>query len=262
MFCFFRILFVLSGMAAATGAAAQYRLYKTNPFAHQYFFAPSGFAQDPQKRHLQVFEGVFAQHQHVQPNGRTVLWGAIPPLIPRGETPIWWAIQNRYPKNATRGPILNWGCMALMYRQDRDNSSAIMVPYTSVTLGTPDLMLTAGGGLGAYTDGRNPENGRTMLRKIPPVITMHGMARIGRRSCLITENYVLLQNERWSAVSMNGVRYWKKRLALDIGMVLAPITEPGWPTGIERNWYAIPWISVHYRRKDRNLVDLGLLTSE
>ncbi len=257
---FLQILSILLGITLSNRAAAQYRFYKPNPIAHQYFFGTSGFAQKPQKRHVQVFEGVFAQHQHVQPNGRTVLWGAIPHLIPRGETPIWWAIQNRYPKYAQKGPILNWGCMAFMYRQDRDNSSSVVVPYAAVTIGVPDLMLTAGGGLGAYTDGRSPENGRLLLQKIPPVVTLHGMARIGRRSCLITENYVLLQNERWSALSMNGVRYWKKRLALDIGIGFGPIATSG-EAGYERKWHALPWISVHYRRKDRNLVDLGLLTS-
>ncbi len=237
---------------------AQFRAYPKNPFGHQYFIGPTGFAQAPQKRHFQVFQGILAQHQHVQPNGRTVVWGAIPHLVRDGSSPIWWMLQNRYPKYAQKGPILNWGCMALAIRSGENAADAFAMPYTNMTFGSQNRSISVGGGVGAYFgNGNNVGEGFTRLRQLPVMVTFHGMARSGKKSCLLSENYIVMSQKKVATLSMSGFRFWGRRLAFDLGVLVAPIPSDFLGTGT-RVWGVLPWLSFHFRRKDRNLKELGL----
>jgi hypothetical protein len=236
---------------------AQFRVYRPNPFAHQYFLGPTGFAQKPNKRHAQLFEGLLLQIQHVQPNGRTVVWGAIPPLMLGGNSPVWWMLQNRYPKYKSRGPILNWGCKAIGFRVSEQKAGALAMPYASLTLGTPDHHLTLGGGFGLSVVPNLSDEGPNNFWGKTPVATLHGMVRLGRRSCLLTENYLFPVGRNWAAISFSGYRRWGKRLALDLGCAIVPFPAE-WSDEDKRLLIPLPWISLHFKRRDRNLAELGL----
>jgi hypothetical protein len=257
-FRLFSLLFCLIGPRQS--CQAQFQIYDPNPFAHQYFIGPTAFAQAPQKRHFQVFEGVLAQHQHVQPNGRTVVWGAVPHLAHTGQSPLWWMVQNRYPKYARRGPVLNWGFMGLAYRESASSAGAVALPYTSISFGNKNHNLCLGGALGAQVGKSDPApEASSSIRRSPWVWTVHGMVRLGLRSCLLTENYIAMRRNEAGALSMSGVRFWGRRWAVDLGVLVAPVSAAllGTDTAT-RQWGVLPWVALHWRRKDRDLAKLGL----
>lgn len=167
-------------------------------------------------------------------------------------------LQNCYPKYAQQGPILNWGCMALAVRSGENSADAFTMPYANVTLGSLNRSISVGGGLGAYFgNGRDSEGGFTRLQQMPVLMTFHGMARTGRKSCLLSENYIILSQSKVAALSMSGFRFWGRRLAFDLGLLVAPIPSDFLNTET-RIWGVLPWISLHFRRKDRDLKELGL----
>jgi hypothetical protein len=85
------------------------------------------------------------------------------------------------------------------------------LPYGVVTLGGVDASVTLGTGIG-YADGR-------FARK--PTFTFGGSARTGRRTSLISENYVVTTGDETVTVLMYGIRLFGEKLSVDLAFMNA-----------------------------------------
>ncbi len=241
-------LLFLCLMLVSDAWAQQGRFYKPNQHQYYYVLTPSGFNAPPGQSMIQNGMIGINQYQKTNFNGNSWGLGLIPTLL-LGESymPVWVFAHKRIPvikKQNGFKSVLNIGGFFLSIPQtsgdvDSDNIDHSIF-YANASFGRPDKNFAIGGFVAptGFDD-----------RAIPRGVSLHGMVRLGKRSCLVTENYIIQDGKGvWIPFSMGGWRFWKRRLALDTMIFLTPIPERS--SHLNRSFFLpIPWISVHYNRQ-------------
>jgi hypothetical protein len=237
------MLWSICTMLAALPVRAQQGFgFRPNPHGHWYFLTPTGFAAQPKKVVFQ--DGLLAvwQYQKTTRNGNSVALGLIPTLL-AGEQymPVWVSAHKRMPVGGTRRQpafTVNAGgfFLSLPNGATSENDQDLSLFYLNTTFGSREKNFAIGGAIvpTGFGDGIYPQ-----------AITLHGLTRLGRRSCLITENYFIHDRGQWIPCSMTGWRRWKRRTAFDAAVLVVRVPGEA-EAGRKRIWAAIPWLSVHH----------------
>ncbi|MFM7823903.1 MAG: hypothetical protein ACKPB3_09040 [Bacteroidota bacterium] len=86
------------------------------------------------------------------------------------------------------------------------------ITYAMGTIGDENRNLTVGGGL-AFA--------RQEFSK-DPIFTVCGLTRISKRTALLSENWLLLNNNNLEAVYSYGIRFFGEKMAVDLGFINNP----------------------------------------
>lgn len=234
-------LFLLIIYSEAT-VAQQGIAYHANPHSSWYFLTPSGYGPPAKKAILQ--NGLFAawQYQKTNPNGNTMAFGFIPTLL-IGEQymPIWLSAHRRIPIGGSKerpATIANLGAffLSLPNGSEGSDNQDFSLFYLNFTLGSREKNVAIGGAIAPTGFGQGIH---------PQAFTLHGLTRLGRRSCLLTENYMVHDRGDWIPCSMSGWRGWNKRTAFDVAFLLTRVPAGSSLSG-KRVWLPIPWLAVHH----------------
>lgn len=212
-----------------------------NPHASWYFLTPTGYGPPPGKTVYR--NGMLAawQYEKTTANGHTAALGLIPTLL-AGESfmPIWVSGQARFPIGGTKrqpAAVANIGgfFLTLPNSDEATNNSDFSFFYGNFTFGSREKNFAIGAGIAptGFGDGIHPS-----------AITLHGLTRLGRRSCLVTENYMIHDRGTWIPCSMTGWRGWRGRTAFDLAVMLVRIPA-GSSASQKRLWLPLPWLALH-----------------
>lgn len=234
--CWLILLCFVADINAQQGIA-----YHPNPHTHWFFLSPSAYSPPPKKAIYQ--NGLLAawQYQKTTPRGNSFTFGLIPTLL-LGESymPVWVSGHRRIPIGGSSDhpfTIANIGgfFLSIPKQEEQNESRDFSMFYLNFSFGNREKNFALGGAIVPTGLGQG---------RYPQAITLHGMTRLGRRSCLVTENYLLHDSGRWMPCSMSGWRGWGKRTAFDIAVMVTRI-----PAGLRANnkalWLPIPWLAVH-----------------
>lgn len=240
-------LLLFLGCCVTTGLFAQTGSFmKPNQHAYYYILTPTGFAAPPGQSMFQNGAIALNQYQKTTPRGNSWGIGLIPTLL-FGESymPMWVFGHKRIPlggrKQSPRS-VLNLGGFFVSVPETNDRGSIgtndVSFFYANSTFGTPEKNFAIGGFAAPTGFGQG---------KCPWGVSLHGLVRLGRKSCLVTENYAIYNQGKWRPLSVSGWRFWKRRLALDC---MLGITKVPWDDNQEiRSFFVpIPWVAVHYNR--------------
>ncbi len=223
--------------------------YLMKPNQHQYYYCltPTGFNAPTGQSMVQNGMLALSQYQKTNQNGNTWGLGMIPLLlIGESQMPVWLFGHKRVPlwsRNSKPFSVLNMGgFFASIPRpkgRESEDTNDLSFFYLNTTFGSPEKNFALGGfaaptgfGKGVYPSG----------------FSLHGLTRLGKYSCLVTENYVIRTSGHWVPFSMSGGRFWKRRLALDCMFALTKIPGSASDSGQSR-FLILPWVAVHYNRQ-------------
>jgi len=208
---------------------AQGELWGSNPQPFRYFF---GHAAISQERGLHYYQNVavFAnQFQFGLSDNFALGIGVLPTLFFEADaTPYWITPSLTFP---TKKSYLHWGINATYLNAldfySTDDNEGVGLAQGTVTLGQPNLQMTIG--LGTAYQGDVFSSWCTF--------SLSGMARLGKKTYLLTENYILPFPEgRYGLLSLGGRSVFKRFTAIDYG-VFAPVLP-------DVNWIPLPWVGV------------------
>lgn len=154
--------------------------------------------------------------------------------------PMWVSAHRRIPiggRTSKPATVANIGgfFLSIPKNVEQNETRDFSLFYLNFTFGSREKNFAIGGAVIPTGLGQGAH---------PQAITLHGMTRLGRRSCLVTENYLIHDRGKWIPVSMSGWRGWRKQTAFDIGVMLTRI-----PAGSRASntslWLPIPWLAVH-----------------
>lgn len=215
--------------------------YHPNPHATWYYLSPSAFGPLPGKTVFQNGMIAASQYQKTTPRGHTNTIGLIPTLLlGEKDMPIWVSTHRRIPMGGTPkrpATVANLGGFFLSIPQndELEDERDLSLFYFNFTFGNRERNLAIGAALIPTGFGKGVH---------PQAITLHGITRLKRRSCLITENYLVHNRGEWIPVSISGWRFWKKDTAFDLAFFLTKI--PGSArTSRQSQWVPIPWLAFH-----------------
>jgi hypothetical protein len=229
-------------LSVCTRSVAQQGVfYQPNPHAYWYFLSPTGFGPPPNSTIYQ--DGLVAiwQYQRTTANGNTLGIGLIPTLLLGEEyMPMWVSAHRRVPLGGRAGhpaAVANVGGFFLNLPKGgaAGDVQDFSLFYANCTFGSREKNFALGAAIAPTGFGQN-------IR--PQAITLHGLARLGRRSCLLTENYLIHDRGVWIPCSMAGWRSWRRQMAFDVALFVARVPA-GSSVSARRFWLPIPWLAVH-----------------
>lgn len=215
--------------------------YPPNKNSFWYFLSPTAFAPPPGKAIFQNGMLAASQYQKTAPKGNTYTIGLIPTLLlGENEMPVWVSAHRRIPiGRSIKNPstVANMGGFFLSIPGNKGERSTrdFSLFYLNFTFGNPDNNISIGG---AFLPTGLASNSHA------EALALHGMVRLGPRSCLLTENYVIHDRGNWVPISMSGWRGWRKQSALDIGFMLSKIPSD-YSSSNQARWLALPWLAFH-----------------
>lgn len=230
------LLFSFSHLMAQQGIS-----YPSNPSSSWYFLTPTAFGPEPGKTLFQNAMIGAMQYQKTTLSGNTVAMGMVPTLLlGKNYMPVWLSGHHRIKLggNAKRPfTTLNTGAffLSLPKEESQQTTEDLSVCYFNFSFGSKEKNFAIGA---AYMPTGFGEDVNYQA------LTLHGITRLGRKSCLITENYVLYSKNGWTPVSISGLRLWKKRSAFDLSVMAMRISANQRPSN-KSLWLAIPWLSFH-----------------
>ncbi len=239
--CGWFLLLVL--FSAAKISAQQGVLYRVNPNAYYYFLTPTGFSPPPGRPIYQNALVGICQYQKTNERGTTKGIGLIPSLLLGADyMPVWVFAHRRFPIGGdARHPatILNIGgwFLNLPKSEDAARGTDFSMLYANSTFGTAHKNIAIGVAV-------VPSGLKNTFIPRAHALTLHGMVRLHKRSCLLTENYIIRSRNVWMPCLMGGWRGWKKRTSFDIAILLLGL-PPEAGTSNQRQWVPIPWLAVH-----------------
>jgi hypothetical protein len=95
---------------------------------------------------------------------------------------------------------------------DDNERTGAGITYAMGTIGDENKNLTVGGGL-AFA--------RQEFSK-DPIFTVCGLSRISKRTAFVSENWLLLNNNKVEAVYSYGLRFFGEKMAVDLGFINNP----------------------------------------
>lgn len=198
-----------------------------NPHPSRYFWGPSGYGLRKNEGYYQNIMVFFNQVSYGITDNFSMGVGTIPTfLFGAGFVPFWVTPKISIP---IKEDVLNASLGGLYFNalgSEADLEGGVGLLYGTLTLGSRDKNMTLGLGYGYDGSG---------LAKTP-AISLSGMARVGRKAYLMTENYIIpFDGEVVGAISFGG-RHVGRRLAIDYGLI-APISSDGIPA-------ALPWVGI------------------
>jgi len=199
-------------------------LWFSNPHSTRSFFGPNGYGLKAGEAYYQNTWVFFNQLSYGITDYFSMGGGVMPLFLIAGSpTPVWITPKISVPLirdklNLGAGALLSW-----VIGED----FGFGIGYGALTLGSREKNLTLGAGW-AYADGEWADS---------PTLMLSGMARVSKKTFLITENYLIgLSGSTFGILSAGG-RSVQKRLAVDYGLVF--------PVGAELDTFiAIPWLGI------------------
>jgi hypothetical protein len=195
-----------------------------NPHDTRYFFMTSGYGLQKGEGYYQNTWIMFNQVSYGITRHFTLGAGVVPLFLFAGApTPFWITPKVSVPLvkekiNLSSGMILGY----MLGEQ-----FGFGLGYGALTVGNRDSNLTLGAGW-AYADSDWAD---------APTLTLSGMTRVGKKTYLLTENY-LISTEGYSiGIISAGGRSVQKRLAIDYGLVFPIGADIG-------SFVAIPWLGI------------------
>jgi hypothetical protein len=195
-----------------------------NPHATRSFFGPNGYGLRKGEAYYQNTWVFFNQLSYGIDDHVSMGVGVLPLFLIAGSpTPVWITPKVSFPLVRDK---LNLGAGALLsYIIGEEYGFGI--GYGAITLGNRDQNLTLGAGW-AFAEGEWAD---------APTLMLSGMARISKKTYLMTENYLIgLSGESMGILSAGG-RSVQKRLAIDYGLIFPVGDYIG-------TFIAIPWLGI------------------
>ena len=200
------------------------QLWFSNPHATRSFFGPNGYGLKAGEAYYQNTWVFFNQLSYGITDYFSMGGGVMPLFLIAGSpTPVWITPKISIPLvkdklNLGAGTLLAW-----VIGED----SGFGIGYGALTMGGRDKNLTLGAGW-AFSGGEWAD---------APTLMLSGMARVSKKTYLITENYLIgLSGSSFGILSAGG-RSVQKRLAVDYGLVF--------PVGAGMDTFvAIPWLGI------------------
>lgn len=199
------------------------QVWQENPQSGRYFWSPNGYGLRKGEGYYQNIWVLWNQASIGVTDYFSIGAGMIPLFFFGGlPTPVWIVPKFSIPVVKDKFSL---GAGAIAGTLIGENSSGVGIVYGLGTYGNRNNNLTLGLGYG-YAGGEWSSS---------PVITLSGMARVGRKSYIITENYFIgVGNETVTLLSAGG-RTIIKKAGFDYGLFIPLIS------GMDR-LFAIPWL--------------------
>lgn len=222
-------------------AAQQGIAFPPNPHASWFFLTPTSYAPPPGKAIFQNAMLAGWQYQKTTPRGNTYTIGLIPTLLIGGDQmPVWVSAHRRIPFGGSPkrpAAVANIGgfFMSVPRTEEQPEDRDLSLFYSNFSFGTREKNFAIGGGFVPSGFGKGV---------YPQAISLHGLTRLGPRSCLVTENYFIHDRGVWMPCSMSGWRFWRKDMALDLSVLVMRFPSV-WRTENKALWIPIPWLAFH-----------------
>ncbi len=204
-----------------------------NPNSTRYLFAPSAYQLKKGEGYYQNIYGAGNAFNYGVTNYATIGGGLVGPM----GVYLNAKVGGEVAKN------VNVACGALVgnsFFQLDNHNFGLGIGFGVVTIGNFDHNLTFGAGYGIMDNA----NGTDWMTK--PLYTVNGMARVGRKFALVTENWIVnvkgnpfgrdnisSKDEHYETFFSYAFRYMGQRSTLDAGFVNTPgLIEQGWYIGI------------------------------
>ena len=226
------------------------KYWYTSPHNTRYFFLPNGYNLKSKTAYYQNSWVLANQASLAMGNNFTCGFGLIPLFLFGGPTPIWITPKVSVPIIENK---VNLGAGVLLATVIGEGGGYAGLIYALGTFGSPDQNLTVGGGYSIF-DGE--------LGKLP-LVSLGGMSRISENNYLLSENYLLLEKNRYAIYSPDyteilrweteteartvlsfGLRNVKPKLAIDYGLIIPINFDIG-------TFIAIPWLGITVPFKTR-----------
>jgi hypothetical protein len=200
------------------------KFWLDNPQSTRYFFSPNGYGLKKGEGYYQnvwVLVNSFA----VGLNDYLSIGGGIIPLFlfEGSPTPTYITLKASIPVVKDK---FNLGAGLLAGTAIGASESGFGLFYGLATVGSKDANLSLGLGYG-FVSGS--------LSKAP-MINISGMARVGPRGYLLTENYILSDAYSTTVILSFGGRTIIKDAGLDYGLII-PVAEGS-------GFFAVPWLGI------------------
>lgn len=204
----------VASMRAARGRIVNGEFWGEDPHATRLFFGPTARSLNAGEGYFGVFE-LFFPFLAYAPTDRVTLAGGTP-IVPGAIGEVLYLAPKVEVIRTGRasfavGGLGVWGT--------GDLSESVGLLYGVGTLGSPDAALTLGAAFPFYTGGDDDDDDWVSEK---PFLMLGGEKRIGRRTKLISENY-LAPGGDGTALS-GGIRFFGERLSADAGII-------GWVDG-------------------------------
>lgn len=196
-----------------------------NPQAARYFWAPNGYGLRRGEVYYQNVWVLYNQLSVGVTDYFSMGGGLIPLFLFSGaSTPVWITPKFSIPINEDK---VNLGVGALLATVLGGGAGGLGLVYGMTTFGSRDSNISFGLGYG-YSDGSWAD---------APIINVSGMARLGNRGYIVTENYYLSLGDEHVLLFSFGGRSIIKRAGLDYGLFLPLSNEMG-------SFFAFPWLGL------------------
>ena len=199
-------------------------LWFDNPHATRYFYGPNGYGLRKGEAYYQNTWILFNHMSYGMFNNFSIGVGIMPLFLFAGtSTPVWITPKFSVPVVKDK---LNLGAGVLLATLLGEGES-FGIGYGVATIGNRDKNLTLGLGYGFSSNGWADK----------PTITLSGMARVGRKAYLLTENYYIGMGDFSLVLISFGGRSVQKKLAIDYGLII-PLSQD------MDSFVAIPWLGI------------------
>ncbi|MEN8249813.1 MAG: hypothetical protein ABFS32_12850 [Bacteroidota bacterium] len=189
----------------------------------RYFFAPNGYGLKTGESYYQNTMVIVNQFSGAITDNFSIGAGIVPLFLLGGATPVWITPKLSIPVVKDK---VNLGVGSMIgYVVGESWGSSFGVVYGSSTFGKLDKNLTIGAGW-VFADGETLN---------APLINISGLARSGKKSYLMMENYIIIQNGgEILTLSILGGRSMINKAAIDYGLLI--------PMSSDFGFIAIPWV--------------------
>ncbi len=220
--------------------AQQGILYRVNPFESMYIASPTGFGMQKGQRIFHAPGAVLNRIQVAVSDRMTVGGGAFPILLffNGSEFPVMGYAAVRRPLGLDKPTLNVWTHMIQLTDPNQVGKRFGMAAFGALTFGTRNKNWSIG--LGQVVRSTDSQPGR------PFMLLLHGSVRLRKRSCLVTENYVIATQDGLVPLSILAYRRWNGRAGWDIGWgtVRVPSTSIA---STDLSLIPFPWFSWQYR---------------
>jgi hypothetical protein len=194
-----------------------------NPGISRLFFSPTA-------RTLEAGSGYFSLHEVFFPfisiaAADIVELGGGISIYPEGDKQYYF-LSSKFQLYCSENISASAGLIYLGISKEPDET---LLGYGIVTFGNEKMGVTLGYGSNLMPNKKNDLSG---------LFIVGGDIQISDFIKLISENYLLLEEEGATVVYSSGVRFFGENLALDIGFFGAIDSSKGWPF--------LPWVSFSY----------------
>ena len=190
-----------------------------NPHATRYFFAPSAFNLKKGEGYYQnayLFFNSFnvGLTDNISIGGGIEMLSFFGSLASDGEFGPIFFITPKMSFKATDRFHYGLGVYYINIPSlfDDNERTGAGITYAMGTIGDENRNLTIGGGL-AFA--------RQEFSK-DPIFTVCGLSRISKRTAFVSENWLLLNNNKVEAVYSYGLRFFGEKMAVDLGFINNP----------------------------------------